>query len=452
MSRRLILLGLGLLVAVVGGTVAWAALADVLYAGRPLPGVMLEGLPVAGASSEALADLVGGLAQGALGRQVRVRAASGDALLTARELGLRPDPDRTVADLLAAGRTGRPPGRYLRRLLLLRRPAHVAIAYRVDLDAARASVQRVVAPLLAEPRDAVVTVSGGRLVVLFPSQDGVVVDEPASLARVAAALEQGRDEAELAVHLRRPAFTTEMADRMTEPLARFATRFANDPDRVNNIRLASAALSGRLLPPGAEFSFNQTVGPRDPSRGYRKAPVLIGYELIPGDGGGVCQVSSTLYNAALLAGMEIVARTNHSRPVPYLAPGRDAAVDYGLIDLRLRNTSGHHIYIWIETTGRRVAVTLYGARQPGRSVDIAVVGHTLIPAPQHVVTRLDPDLPSGQIRIEPARSGLRARTLRIVRQDGVVIQEEVVSQSYYMPAPRTVRIGTGVAPARVSAP
>lgn len=452
MSRRLILLGTGLLLVVAAGTGAWAALTDLHYSGRPLPGVMVAGHPVRGMSPDDLAARVQVLAGPALARQVRVRAATVETMLAAGALGLRPDVDRTVDAALAAGRTGTLSRRWLKRLALLRRPVDVSIAYRVDLDAVRTSAAGVAAPLLVEPRDVVVAVSGGRLVVLYPSRDGVVLDESASIARVAAALEQRLSEADLVVTLRRPAFTTEMAEVMAEPLAQFTTRFSHNPDRVHNIHLASAALGGLLLPPDAVFSFNQVVGPRDPARGYRKAPVLINNELVPGDGGGVCQVSSTLYNAALLAGMEVLSRTNHSRPVPYLAPGRDAAVEHGLIDLRLRNSSGHHIFVWTETTARRVTVALYGARQPGRSVEIAVTDRTPIPPPMHTVTRLDPTLPAGQTRIEEARSGLRARTLRIVTQDGAVLQQEVVSHSYYQPMPRTVKIGTGGADKRALAP
>lgn len=454
MSRRLIFLGVGLLSAIVGGTATWAALADLYCPGHPLAGVTVEGHPVGGMGLDDLAERVQALAAPVLAREVRVRVATTETTLTAGALGLRPDVDRTVATVLAVGRTGTPPHRWLQRLALLRRPVDVPITYRVDLDAVRASATRAAAALLTEPRDAVVTVSGGRLVVVHQSQDGVVLDYPVSVGRVAAALEQGLPEVELAIALRRPAFTTEMANRMTEPLAVFATRFSHNPDRVHNIRLASAALGGLLLPPEAVLSFNQVVGPRDPARGYRKAPVLVKNELVPGDGGGVCQVSSTLYNAALLAGMEVLSRANHSRPVPYLSPGRDAAVEYGLIDLRLRNTSGHHIFVWTEATGRSVTVALFGARQKGRSVEIAVVDRTVIPPPQHTVTRQDPSLPLGKTETEQARAGLRASTLRIVRQDGAVVQKEVVSVSYYQPMPRTVKIGidTGGAGRQASAP
>lgn len=452
MSRRLMILGTGLLVAIAAGTVGWVALADLYYSGRPLPGVTIAGHPVHGMSPEDLAARVRVLAGPALMRQVRVRAATAEATLPAGDLGLRPAVDEVVAAALAAGRTGTLPRQWLRRLALLRRPVDVPITFRVDSDVARTSVAAVAAPLLVEPRDAVVAVVRGELTVLHPSQDGVVLDEPASIARVADALGRQLPEVELIVTLRRPAFTTEMADLMSEPLARFATRFSYNPDRVHNIHLASGALRGLLLPPGEVLSFNQVVGPRDPARGYRKAPVLIRNELVPGDGGGVCQVSSTLYNAALLAGMEIQSRTNHSRPVPYLPVGRDAAVVDGLMDLVLRNSSGHHMFVWTEATTRRVTVALYGARQPGRSVEIAVTGRTVIPPPSHTVTRSDASLPAGQTRVEPATPGLRARTLRIVRQDGVVVLQEVVSVSYYQPTPRTVRIGVGGAEGRASSP
>jgi vancomycin resistance protein YoaR len=286
-------------------------------------------------------------------------------------------------------------------------------------------------------------------VAIRPGQDGVGLDQGASFERLAAALERRLPSAGLVVVARRPAFTTEMAGQMSEPVARFTTFFPGSPDRVHNIGLAAAALRGLLLPPGAVLSYNQTVGPRDPGRGYRKAPVLINNELVPGDGGGVCQVSSTLFNAALLADMHVEARTNHSRPVPYLAAGRDATVEYGSIDLRLRNTTGHHLYLWTDVGPRSLTVTFFGPRQPGREVVVAVTDSVVVPAPTHTVVRNDPEIPARQTRIEPARSGLRVRTVRLIRQDGVVVRQEVVANSYYQPTPRTVKVGSGQ-PHRIS--
>jgi len=355
---------------------------------------------VGGLSAREVAERVEALAAPALVRPVRVRVGAAETTLTADALGLRPSVDRTVA-----------------------------------------AAAQLAASIVTEPWSAQVEVTRGRLVVVRPSEDGAVVDPAASAARIVAALERRLPAVDLAVEARRPPLTTEEAVGMAEPVATFATRFPYNPDRIHNIRLAAYALRGLLLPPGAVLSYNEVVGPRDPGRGYHKAPVLYGDILIPGDGGGVCQVSSTLFNAALLAEMAVETRSNHSQPVPYLPAGRDATVDYGVIDLRLRNTTGHHLYLWTEVGSSSLRVTVFGPLQPGREVAIVVTDKVIILAPIHTVTVRDPLLPEGESKIDPPKPGLRARTVRVIRQDGVLVREEVVSLNYYRPVPRTIRIG-----------
>jgi vancomycin resistance protein YoaR len=375
-------------------------------------------------------------------RPVTLRAAGMQAAFRAQVLGLRVDVVRTAGAAMGAGRRGGFFQQLRDRIVMRGWPERLPVVYAYDVEAARAAFRTFTASLLAEPRDVRVDVVDGRLVVTEPSQDGVTVNEPASTMRVITALVQRWSDADLAIELRRPSFTTEMADQMAEPVARFTTRFSYYPDRIHNIRLAAGSLKGQLLAPGAVLSYNEVVGPRSPGRGYRKAPVLINNELVPGDGGGVCQVSSTLFNAALLADMAIESRTNHSRPVAYLIAGRDATVEYGSIDLRVRNTTGQYLLLWTEVGSRSLTISVFGVRRPGREVSIVVTDQVVIPAPAHTVVRRDPELPAGQTKVEPARTGLRSRTLRIVRQDGAVIRQEVVGGNYYHPTPRIVRVGT----------
>jgi len=441
MTRRLVLWVAPLVVAVAAGIGLLAVAPDRLFNGQVLPGVTLEGHPIGGLGPGVVAARVEALAAPVISRPLTVKAAAMTTSSTPARLGMRPEVDRVVAAALGVGRTGRLHRRFQQRLILLRRPIDLRIVYAYDPEVARAEITRLVASVVSEPLDAVVSVRDGRLTLVSPSEDGVVVDERASLVRAIAALQRGDSAVELVVTFRRPAFTTDDADRITEPLAQFATRFPFNPDRVHNIRLAASSLRGVRVAPNAVLSYNQTVGPRDPARGYRKAPVLYNNILIPGDGGGVCQVSSTLFNAALLAEMAVEARANHSQPVPYLAAGRDATVDYGVLDLRLRNTTGHFLYLWTEVRPRSLTVTIFGARQKGREVALTVADHVVIPAPAHTITVRDPYLPVGQTRTDDPKPGLRVRTYRAIRQDAQLVRDELVATSYYHPVPRTIRVG-----------
>ncbi len=450
MGRRLILAGIAVPALAAAGLGAWMAVTDRRYADRALSGVTVEGAAVGGLTARELGDRVRALADPALARPVTVRAGAANAVFTAEELGMRPGVDRTVAAVLAVGRAGRFLDQLRDRLVLLRRPIAVDVVYEYDPATASAATARVAASVATEPKDATVQVTGGRLVVVTPSQDGAVVDPAASVTRVIGALKGRLPAVDLAVALCRPALTTGDVVRMVEPAAKFTTRFPYNPDRIHNIRQAAAALRGRFLIPDAALSYNEVVGPRDPAHGYRKAPILYGDILIPGDGGGVCQVFSTLFNAALLAEMAVETRTNHSQPVPYLPAGRDATVDYGVIDLRLRNTTGHTLYLWTEVGPSSLTVMVFGPYQPGREVAIEVTDRVLMPAPTNTVTVRDPMLAEGETKIDPPKPGLRTSTRRIVRQDGAVAREEVIGLSVYRPVPRTIRIGAKPLPNRAS--
>lgn len=144
------------------------------------------------------------------------------------------------------------------------------------------------------------------------------------------------------------------------PLAEFFTRFSiNEVNRTENIRLAAEAIDGARLEPGEIFSFNETVGERTMAAGYKEAVVIEGNRFIPGIGGGICQVSSTLFNAADQAHLEIVERHHHSLPVGYVPPGQDATVFYAVLDFKFKNNTEESLILrtWVE--GGTLTIKIY---------------------------------------------------------------------------------------------
>lgn len=135
---------------------------------------------------------------------------------------------------------------------------------------------------------------------------------------------------------------------------------ARSPNQRHNAKLACEAIDGKVIKPGEVFSFNKTVGSWSRDKGYRRAPVSFNGSLIDAWGGGVCQTSSTFYNAALYAGMELVERHSHHFCPTYSSPGRDAAVAYPNIDLQMRNASEHPIEVSAKVEGSRLRITLVG--------------------------------------------------------------------------------------------
>lgn len=143
--------------------------------------------------------------------------------------------------------------------------------------------------------------------------------------------------ADMSKHMLRP-ITDINIENKEKIISEFNTKFnlSNLP-RVNNIKLASIALDQHIIQPGETFSFNEIVGPTTKERGYQISKIIVKGKESQGYGGGVCQVSSTLFNAAQVAGLEVVERHPHSKEVPYIGEGKDAATSYGGVDLKFVN-------------------------------------------------------------------------------------------------------------------
>lgn len=142
-----------------------------------------------------------------------------------------------------------------------------------------------------------------------------------------------------------PFITEELLENLTHLLSSFTTGVGGGNGRVQNIILSTDSLNNTLLLPGEILSFNETVGSPTAERGYQLAPIIVGGEVVPGYGGGICQTATTLYNAALKAGLEIVERHRHTMPIDYVAPGMDATIAYDSLDLKIKNNRSTPIII-----------------------------------------------------------------------------------------------------------
>lgn len=224
-------------------------------------------------------------------------------------------------------------------------------------------------------------------------------------------------------------------------LANYSTSLAGrTPGQRHNVRLAAAAVDQAVVPPGGAFSFNTTVGPWVRSRGYRRAPVSFGGSILLDYGGGVCQLSSTLYNAALLAGLEVVERDHHVWQPLYVPPGRDAAVAQGIADLRLRNPYPAPVLIRATVASQRVEVRLFSRHQPAERYDLEVEALAMLAAPPMV--RYDRHLPGDSTpRLRPGRPGRRVRVTRTTTRRGQPIAREPISDDTYLSLSPVTEVG-----------
>lgn len=168
--------------------------------------------------------------------------------------------------------------------------------------------------------------------------------------------------------------------QVKDTLGDYTTYFnPNLKERVNNVELAAKALDGLLIPPGGEFSFNETVGVRAKEKGYLAALMFVDNKVVSDDGGGICQDSSTLYHAVRQANLQILERHSHSLPVAYVPVGQDATVAYGLLDFRFRNDTQGYLLMSARTGSNWIRVRVFGVSDTKHSILNAPDGYPIKP-------------------------------------------------------------------------
>lgn len=230
-------------------------------------------------------------------------------------------------------------------------------------------------------------------------------------------------------------------DDFTKEISKYLTPLEEHENRIINIRLASQMLHGYRLEPNASFSFNEVVGKASEDAGYRMAPVIQGGVFVDGIGGGICQVSSTLYQAALHGGMIIQERRNHSLPVGYLPVGMDAVIVYGQFDLKFQNPYTFPVLIlaWVHESHLHVA--LYGS-QAFEPEKIRIQSRYVEEIPHQTRIIEDQTLNKGVEFVEhPGAAGYRVTVYRVQGDTKAHYREERLSVDYYRPLDRVVRMG-----------
>lgn len=274
------------------------------------------------------------------------------------------------------------------------------------------------------------------------SSPGREIDPAGTAARLAAALVCGQRVVPTALRVIPPQRSTaDLANLgIRTQLSTFTTRFRLGKDRRDvNISLASRSFQGTVLAPGQVFSLNRATGARNRSTGYRESLGFVGGKVVPAIGGGTCQVSSTLYDAALLAGLRIVDRSNHSMAVSYIPPGRDATTFYPSIDLKFQNNRSQAILLWSQMRGDRLTVQVYGSGGRPR-VRITTVLRKTLPPKSRIIS--DPRLRPGVRVVDVVgRPGYIVSSYRTIWKGTGVVQRELLATDRYRPKNWVIRVG-----------
>jgi len=226
-------------------------------------------------------------------------------------------------------------------------------------------------------------------------------------------------------------------------LATYSTSYAtSNYNRSTNIALAASKINGTVLMPGDEFSFNGTVGKRTATAGFREAGVYVNGQSAVDYGGGICQVSSTLYNAVLKANLDIVYRTNHMFTVGYVPVGLDATVSWGAPDFKFKNSRSYPVKIVATTSNKKIYISVYGLKEE-TEYEVELVSYRTGSVPFTTVYTTDPSLEKGQTKVVQAGSnGTKSVAYKILKLNGQEVSRTLLSADTYSPHNQIIAKGT----------
>lgn len=279
--------------------------------------------------------------------------------------------------------------------------------------------------------------------------EGVVIDEDESVKQIYSYLTtewKGEDATiDLDMETTEPATTTEDLQKLTSVLGTFTTYYSTgNAARSKNISNACGMINGLTLAPGESFSMLNTITPFTEENGYEMAGSYSGDEVVESFGGGICQVSTTLYNAVIRAELKVTERYNHSMIVTYVDPSADAAIaESSGMDFKFTNNLDNTVYIEGYTYNGSITFTVYGVETRASNRKVSFVSETLSETPSEgTKIKEDPSLAVGTVQTTAGHTGYTARLWKVVTVDGVQQSKDVFNNSTYNMTPAYVKVGT----------
>ena len=284
----------------------------------------------------------------------------------------------------------------------------------------------------------------GRSIHVVPARAGRVLDrEKTAQAIMSAALRSTGRAAPLVLKTAQPTRSTEQVKAMgiTGLVGSYETSFTGTANRIHNVQLVAKLIDNKLLAPGAIFSFNKTTGERSAAKGFLTAPQIANGKLVDALGGGICQVSTTVFNAAYEAGLDIRERVNHALYISHYPLGRDATVSWPSPDLKFRNDTDHWLLIRTFSSSSTLLVGIYGTPQHRKVVSEAAPLQINGSPPLKRI--LDPNLAAGtKVVDDPGVPSSSTHVRRLVySSDGKLLHDDTW-YSNYRSSPKVVRVGT----------
>ena len=407
---------------------------------RICKGVTVSGVQIGGLAKKQAARAIRAYARERTNRGVVLTALDCRWTGTPAAFGARVEWQKAIDDAFAVGREGNIVHRAVCVLTSGGAGKRIRAETVLDPSQLKRTLDKVAKAVNRPYKDASIKVVDDRLEI---EQDawGIKLNEQKAATAISTALVSGQSVVSLPVEADKPSIAAQDAMQIDTLLARYTTPFnPGKRDRSHNLKLAAEVISGIILKPGHRFSYNAVVGPRVGKRGYKSAPIFVRGELEPGVGGGVCQVSSTLYNSVLLAGLKVVERHRHSRTVPYVRAGRDATVAYGWRDFKFENSNSSPICVMTKVAGARLTIDIYGAAKDKKKIEIFTGGAKR--SARGETTVVDNSLKPGAKKVvDKGSSGVSVTVYRKVTAPDGSSETQVVSKDRYPARDRIVAVG-----------
>lgn len=298
-------------------------------------------------------------------------------------------------------------------------------------------IEKIVDEIKVNPQDAYVTSNPRKVHVEKKGIDLAISVEEANER-----LKEEKEEYVLPLKITEPSVTVASLGEkaFTDKLSRYTTNYdASNKNRDNNLKLAAEKLNGTIVSPGETFSYNKTIGARTIAAGFKEANAYAGGDVVLDVGGGICQLSSTLYNAVLLTNLKVTERHNHSFTTSYVPAGRDATVAWGSLDFKFENDRNYPIKIEATARDGVVNVNIYGVKEDN-DYTVLIEPKVLNITEKKTEYKQDNTLEKGAEVIERKGSdGVTTETYKTLLKSGVIISKEVISKDTYTPLSQVIR-------------
>ena len=367
--------------------------------------------------------------------------------VTLSELGLSmPDMEETVKQALDYGKAGSVFERYREIRKLKKENVEFAVSYAIDEEQAKAVLEERMQKVNKGTLDATIKRKNGQF-ILTDEVTGITVDMEAS-QKVLAEYFKGdwQNKAtviELVAVADEPKVTRAQLEKIQDTLGKYTTTCGYGGGRVQNIQTGAGKIDGTLLMPGEEFSADAAMRPYTEENGYAEAGSYENGKVVQSMGGGICQVSSTLYNAVLLSELEVTQRQPHSMLVSYVEPSMDAAIAGDYKDLKFKNNLEDPIYIEGYVSGGNITFVIYGNDTRSANRQIQYKSETLeTKEPKPEFKEASGTAIGSLKKTDLAHVGKTARLWKIVYENGEQVSKEVINNSKYSSSPAVYTVGT----------